>query len=174
MSVPPPESKPRNPEEEAWQRRQEEMARKQQEAFKREQERQDRERLDRESRNVPSSQVSTLWQQYEQKWDQLRDKEHIHWMHIPWPMIKRPSEPEDINVNGIGAFVLSPHHSQDKSDKDRLKEQLRRWHPDRFETKVLKRVVEGEKDRVRQGAKQVAISLNTLMERKSNANVFGE
>jgi hypothetical protein len=47
---------------------------------------------------------------------------------------------EQLKVLPIASFVLSPHHSEGKSRKDRIKAELLRWHPDRFNGRFLERV----------------------------------
>ena len=64
--------------------------------------------------------------------------------------------------------MLSPHHSPEKKARDRLKEQLLRWHPDRFEGKWLTRVAEEDREEVKKGVGQVARALNELMNRETN------
>ena len=55
------------------------------------------------------------------------------------------------------------------SHRDRLKEQLLRWHPDRFESKWLSKVQDpDEKETVRRAAGQVVRGLNELMARENN------
>ena len=116
-----------------------------------------------------------VWTSYEREWNGLKEKSDgsLTWRSFPWPMMKKPSEPEDITANGIGALVLSTHHSNDKSNRDRLKEQLLRWHPDRFENRWLKKVSEKEQEKVRNGAGQVVRALNELMTRENNLSSGG-
>ena len=88
---------------------------------------------------------------------------------MPWPVLKTPSHPEELTAGAIGAFVLSPAHSGEKGHRDRLKEQLLRWHPDRFESKWLSKVQDpGEKELVRRAAGQVVRGLDELMAQENN------
>ena len=98
----------------------------------------------------------------------MKDRPLLRFKTIPWPMLSPPSGPDDLTTNAVGNFVLSPHHSQDKSRKDRLKEQLLRWHPDRFENKWMAKVNQEEKDAVKNGAGQVVRALNELMARENS------
>ncbi|KAF9471290.1 hypothetical protein BDN70DRAFT_770265, partial [Pholiota conissans] len=54
----------------------------------------------------------------------------------------------------------SPHK---KSTKERINEHMKEWQSDHFETKYLPRVVESEKDRVKQGVGNVARLLSNLL-----------
>ena len=87
----------------------------------------------------------------------------LGWASFAWPVLKKPSSPEELTTSAIGAYVLNTYQSSDKSDKDRIKEHIRRWHPDRFETKVLPRVREEEREHVKEGAGNVARHLNKLL-----------
>ena len=75
--------------------------------------------------------------------------------------------------------LQSPLHAdKDKSrtPKDRSKQHIKRWHPDRFETKLLPKVAENEREKVKQGAGNVARYLSDLLrkENESNHNIFGD
>jgi hypothetical protein len=76
--------------------------------------------------------------------------------------------------------LQSPLHAdKDKSrtPKDRIKEHIKRWHPDRFETMLLPKVAENEREKVKQGAGTVARYLSQRSLRKeneSNHNIFGD
>ena len=59
-----------------------------------------------------------------------------------------------------------------RSQRDRIKEHIRRWHPDRFDTKLLPRVVEGDRENVKEGAGAVVRGLNDLLRRANTPNPF--
>lgn len=98
----------------------------------------------------------------------MKDYPTLRWRVIPWPVLSCPINTEELTTNAIGTFVLSPHHSQEKTKRDRLKEQLLRWHPDRFEGKWLSKVDVEDKEAVRRGVGQVVRGLNELMARESS------
>ena len=87
----------------------------------------------------------------------------LSWHTFPWPMLRPPNEPEQLTYLEIQVYVLSPHQPGDKTPKERIKDLLRKWHPDRFETKVLPRVREEEREQVKEGAGNVARHLNKLL-----------
>ncbi|KAG1794392.1 uncharacterized protein HD556DRAFT_1369993 [Suillus plorans] len=61
--------------------------------------------------------------------------------------------------------VSLPTHDRDKKEKkEKLRETMLRFHPDKFEGRVMRKVIETDKDRVREAVGQVARVLNTLME----------
>ncbi|KAG2750858.1 hypothetical protein P692DRAFT_20831522 [Suillus brevipes Sb2] len=61
--------------------------------------------------------------------------------------------------------VCLPTHDRDKKEKkEKLRETMLRFHPDKFEGRVMRKIIETDKDRVREAVGQVARVLNTLME----------
>ncbi|KAG1760605.1 hypothetical protein EDD22DRAFT_900572 [Suillus occidentalis] len=61
--------------------------------------------------------------------------------------------------------VSLPTHDHDKKEKkEKLRETMLRFHPDKFEGRVMRKIIETDKDRVREAVGQVARVLNTLME----------
>ncbi|KAH9962248.1 hypothetical protein BC827DRAFT_1130565 [Russula dissimulans] len=108
-----------------------------------------------------------LYENHENKWRQLRDSDNLDlgWGSFAWPVFKRPSEPEDMTTSAISAYVLSKYapDANAKSHKDRIKDHLKRWHPDKFETRILPRVVEEEREKVKAGAGVVVRGLNEIL-----------
>ncbi|KAI0263125.1 hypothetical protein BC834DRAFT_793434, partial [Gloeopeniophorella convolvens] len=100
-------------------------------------------------------------------WRQLKGSDNLGWNSFAWPVFKRPSDPEEMNTMSISAYVLSKYapDANTKTPKDRIKEHLKRWHPDKFETRILPRVVEEERERVKAGAGAVVRGLNELLNR---------
>ncbi len=80
----------------------------------------------------------------------------------------------------ISAYMNSPcwpDKEKSKTSKDRIKDHMKKWHPDRFETKHLIKVTEDEREIVKQGAGNVARYLSDLLrkenENSSSSNLFG-
>ncbi|TDL17588.1 hypothetical protein BD410DRAFT_729818 [Rickenella mellea] len=109
--------------------------------------------------------VLAAWSNYQKWWSTARDQDILRFQAISWPTVTTVTVAEDLTVNRIASFVLSPHHSQDKSPKDRIKEQLLRWHPDRFDGRYLPKVPAEERDAVRQAVGHVVKALNELISR---------
>jgi hypothetical protein len=87
------------------------------------------------------------------RWNKISTWDRLRWDSFPWPMFGMPSNPKDLHVAAIRAYVLSSDASDtEKSAESRIKEQLRRWHPDRFESKFLPKVIEREWHKVKDGA----------------------
>ncbi|KAG1772175.1 hypothetical protein EDD22DRAFT_862080 [Suillus occidentalis] len=111
---------------------------------------------------------------------------------IPWPLFvpmthsdTAHSDPSSITLEhftatAISAFLIPistisalaqdvgvslPTHDRDKKEKkEKLRETMLRFHPDKFEGRVMRKIIETDKDRVREAVGQVARVLNTLME----------
>ncbi|KAF8479856.1 hypothetical protein JB92DRAFT_2767173 [Gautieria morchelliformis] len=107
--------------------------------------------------------VLEIWNAYENQWEVMATATKLRFRSIPWPMLTPVSSPDMLLPIYIAAFILNPQHSQGKSRKDRLREALLRWHPDRFEAKWLKKVVEEERDSVQEGVGCVVRALNDLL-----------
>ena len=151
-------------DEAEWARRAEERARQQQEQFKREQERMENERQTKSAKVLSREDLIRLYENHENKWKQLKDSDNLGWNSFAWPAFKRPSEPEEMTTSVISAYVHSQYApGVNKSHKDRIKDQLKRWHPDKFETRILPRVVEEEREKVKAGAGLVVRGLNELL-----------
>ena len=149
--------------EEEWARRQEEHARRQFEQFQREQEAQQRRSEQKAMRQLTKEEVIKLFDEHEKRWGRIPTLDILSWHSFPWPMLKQPSEPEQLTYIEIQAYVLSPHQSADKTPRERIKDYLRKWHPDRFETKLLPKVREDDREKVKEGAGAVARHLNKLL-----------
>ncbi|KIJ42347.1 hypothetical protein M422DRAFT_171115 [Sphaerobolus stellatus SS14] len=118
---------------------------------------------------TPDRPVSEAWTAYDNAWSTMAASTQLRFRSIPWPVLAQVTMPEQLIPVKIAGFILNPQHSQGKSRKDRLREALLRWHPDRFETKWLKKVVEEERDMVKEGVGNVVRVLNDLL----NAPDFG-
>lgn len=131
-------------------------------------------------------------QRYEQQWKALLDprtRSHgqLKFQDIPWPIFSAqcaklnvsdsgPLQVEDITPDAIATFLLPdvddmviPAKNDDISrrNRDKLKETLLRFHPDKFEGRFMHRVLTSDAENVREAVGQVARALNILMSRKS-------
>ncbi|KAJ6611275.1 hypothetical protein B0H10DRAFT_2165863 [Mycena sp. CBHHK59/15] len=106
---------------------------------------------------------------------------------IPWPIVSAhrqkadkkatsKSNPpltillEDLTADAIASFLVPPTSGtssiaeKDKKDrKDKLRETFLRFHPDKFEGRLMKRVRESDQETVRQAIGVVVRALNALM-----------
>ena len=166
-------------------RKQQEFAESQQERFRRAQENMEAERLLKSVCRPLSredSELQRVFELHEGLWTRLRLNTlyELSWNDFPWPMARQPSNPDDMSMSQIDAYIQSPlFPDMDKSrtPKDRIKEHIKRWHPDRFETKLLPKVVEDEREKVKLGAGKVARYLGDLLRKeneRNNYNIFGD
>jgi hypothetical protein len=105
---------------------------------------------------------------HDQQWDWITTLPHLQWADFPWPVLSfsGPTKKEDLTSEAVADYVFAPlrlHHDRAMS-KERLREIIRRWHPDRFEVKYLARVADlHEREMVRDGAGMVVRFLNDLL-----------
>jgi hypothetical protein len=111
----------------------------------------------------PERPILEVWTAYENQWGAMAQASQLRFRSIPWPVSAPVSTPEMLLPIQIAAFILSPQHSPGKARKDRLRDALLRWHPDRFESKWLKKVVEEEREAVKEGVGCVVRALNDLL-----------
>ena len=131
-------------------------------------------------------------QRYEARWKELLDPgakctRQLAYTDIPWPLFPdslsihggatddSPNS-EDFSQEAILRFLipvkpepLSPGagERERKEKKERLKEAMLRFHPDKFEGRIMQRVLHSDKDRVKEAVGQVARVLNALMSMQS-------
>ncbi|KAI0674109.1 hypothetical protein C8Q78DRAFT_967314 [Trametes maxima] len=117
--------------------------------------------------------VIKLFEEHDRRWSRLATLDVLFWSSFPWPMLKPPSDPEQITYPEVQAYVLSPHQPGEKTSKERIKDYLRKWHPDRFETKLLPKVREDDRETVKEGAGAVARHLNKLLSSLSESDENG-
>ena len=162
-------------------RKQQEFAESQQEQFRRDQEKKEAERqLKSAGRPLSKEELQRVFDHHERLWTRLNTLNELSWNDFPWPTFKPPSNPDDMSLPQISAYMQSPlYPDKDKTrtTKDRIKENIKRWHPDRFETKLLPKVVGDEREKVKHGAGNVARYLSDLLRKENesnNNNVFGD
>ncbi|KZT21455.1 hypothetical protein NEOLEDRAFT_745031 [Neolentinus lepideus HHB14362 ss-1] len=126
-------------------------------------------------------------ERYESGWKTLlasgaKDAEPLGFSDIPWPIALSKKSAisasiDDITLDSISLFLFSmleswpsttdnAENATDKETKTRkeiVRETLLRFHPDKFEGRVLRRVKEEDKEKVREAVGKVARALNELM-----------
>jgi len=135
-----------------------------------------RKRQEKESRRRRQS-----VQVYHDRWQKLLSAQpdgsvrQIGFNDIPWPVFSSPSVDsgvslEDLSKDAISTFLftsistLGPQPDNDKKDKrEKLREAFLRFHPDKFESRLMHRVYEVEQEKVRMGMAAVVRTLNDLM-----------
>ncbi|THH18775.1 hypothetical protein EW146_g2266 [Bondarzewia mesenterica] len=121
-----------------------------------------RQRIERAEEDA-RQRMQMAWGAYEKRWTAIvSSKERLTFDTIPWPMVEMPRRMEDISAESVEKFVLSSAHSEGISQKDRIRNALRRWHPDRF-GRLMSRVEERDRKIVEQGVGAVVRCLNELL-----------
>jgi hypothetical protein len=112
---------------------------------------------------------------YETRWSQLLrstlpDSQELNFSDIPWPLFERINTLETVEgfsnlpAQSIADFVFSPLREGNKSPKDLIRDAFLKWHPDKFESRVLKHVKPSDRDEVLRGARIVVDLLSKWMD----------
>jgi len=163
------ERKHRKEQEETVRLEKERQERRERERSERRETRKEEEERRRKRRERKAAEeMGHAWQNYSSSWDTLNSNPAtfptLCFQDIPWPVQHPPTSPEQLTADAISAFVLSPLHSHGKHRKQRIREALLVFHPDRFDKWT--RLVRNESDRqlVREAAGAVVRILNALLE----------
>ena len=80
-------------------------------------------------RPLSREELRRVFEHHERLWARLNNLYELLWNDFPWPMAKQPSNPDDMSLNQIGAYMHSPlYPDKDKSrtPTDRIKEHIKR------------------------------------------------
>ena len=120
-------------------------------------------------------------QQYDQRWKALQATDShygLRFNDIPWPILNayKPEtrappaskglvDVEDLTEDAISQFLLPARDTAGdvKEKKDKLRETMLRFHPDKFEGRIMKLVAVDEQATVRDGIAQVVRVVNGLL-----------
>ncbi|KIM27988.1 hypothetical protein M408DRAFT_146774 [Serendipita vermifera MAFF 305830] len=117
--------------------------------------------------------LAAAWTTYQDSWEDLNTRigeeniePYLTFATVPWPVLRVASDPQFSDPNEIGIeevkeFVLSPFHSTNKSKEARIRDAYMRWHPDKS-SRWLEFVVKSERGRVKDGVERVNWCLNNL------------
>ncbi|EDR13221.1 uncharacterized protein LACBIDRAFT_322722 [Laccaria bicolor S238N-H82] len=104
---------------------------------------------------------------HDQQWSYVAEYTSLRWYDIPWPVLRvAVRSPDDLTLDAVSAYIMLGFDlRRDKARlKQRLREHIKKWHPDRFEGRYLKKVPDGwERERVGRGAAMVARILIDLL-----------
>jgi len=111
---------------------------------------------------------------HDQQWEWISTLPHLEWTDFPWPVLsfESPGGNDDLTPEAVKEYIFAPLtiHRDSAIVKDRLKDLIRRWHPDRFEVKYLARIADlHERETIRDGAGVVARILNDLLGKWNDA-----
>ena len=120
--------------------------------------------------------MGRVFEYHEKLWNRIAvpSTEQFTWSDIPWPMAKTPNSPEEISQRLIEEYIRSPawpdKDGVNMTTKDRIKDSLKRWHPDRFDNRCLVRVIDSDKERVKMASGNVVRYLNELLRKENEAS----
>ncbi|OCH93455.1 hypothetical protein OBBRIDRAFT_771410 [Obba rivulosa] len=141
------------------------------------------ERAEAEARTRRREQKQQKWRaearaRYNERWKQLLDgdTQELLFSDIPWPvLLEQPTAVslELLTTQAIAAFLI-PQDGEGKDDgrpsdvikkarKETLRETILRFHPDKFEGRILARVRDVDRDQVREAVGIVVRAINELM-----------
>lgn len=117
-------------------------------------------------------------EQYETRWKALLagegEEDSLLFRDIAWPCLQAygKSSPtfslEDITAESVSSFLFDSIEANDteKTKRDKVRETLLRFHPDKFEGRVMSRVKFVDKERVQEAVGVVVRILNELSKNK--------
>ena len=123
---------------------------------------------------------------YETRWKELlspssvdiSERSLLSFEDVPWPIMSVSTHGDtatrgtalagEFTVETIGAFLFPPDSHDEGADltktrKGKLRETMLRYHPHKFEGRVMQRVRPSERDVVKEAVGIVARTLNALM-----------
>lgn len=110
---------------------------------------------------------------YTAKWEALKgDVPLLHFSQLPWPVLPEITQPEELTYTLLKEFVFHPSRPnfEGKTQKDRLRAEMLKWHPDKFDSKVLCKVLDWQHEAVRDGAGRVVRLLTQMMDEVEREN----
>ncbi|THH04110.1 hypothetical protein EW145_g5760 [Phellinidium pouzarii] len=116
---------------------------------------------------TPIDPLQAVFSRYESLWALVSSPQTIttalKFSDIPWPLLETPSSSADFTVEKISAFLF--HECRTTTTKKRIiRDELLRWHPDKFAVRVLGRISDtSERQRVHEAADVVSRILTSLM-----------
>ena len=99
----------------------------------------------------------------------------LRFQDIPWPVYITDIDVDTLTVDTVSSFLLpdgrpfgcsaSDKDTIKKERRDKLRETMLRFHPDKFEGRVMRKVRESDQERVRECVGKVARIINDLLAR---------
>ena len=142
---------------------------KEREEREREAKEREREARERAEAQEKSQALMQFFKLYEDKWTELKTNfmlSSIDFRELPWPTLElKHFTPEEITQEGVCAFVLHALRpvAPEKSARDRVKAEVLRFHPDKFNARVLPKVREDQHGLAEELAGAIVRALTTLL-----------
>ncbi|KAI9441651.1 hypothetical protein H4582DRAFT_1934022 [Lactarius indigo] len=102
---------------------------------------------------------------YDRRWVELLNSKSVDlgFGDVPWP-VRGKVETAQLTAEAISAFLFPSGSDVGRTRKEALREAMLRFHPDKFEGRVIPRIRSKDRDSVREGANAVARAVMILME----------
>ncbi|THH07040.1 hypothetical protein EW145_g3651 [Phellinidium pouzarii] len=125
------------------------------------------------SNPAPADPLRGVFARYEYLWTLLSSPQTVtadlNFSRIPWPLLEIPRSSADVTADKIKAFLFHERRTvvtgaMAKDSKRLIRDELRRWHPDKFAVRVLGRISDvGERERVREAAETISKVMTSLI-----------
>ncbi|KAG1744280.1 hypothetical protein EDB19DRAFT_1894609 [Suillus lakei] len=131
--------------------------------------RQERQRQEELHRNNAQADLVAFFQVYDAKWQELKQSKKLTSVmlcEMPWPIIQQGcTSPDDISRRSVEEFIFHPLRfgMEIKSRKDRLKVEMLRFHPDKFNSHIVRKLRECDREKAIEIAGTVARVLTDMM-----------
>ena len=141
-----------------------------------------RERIRKARELVPDpSSILAQFKLYDDKWAELKNNNQalppLSFFVLPWPVLGPPAtSPSDITLQRVREFVFHPLkcNAETKSGREQVRAETIKWHPDRFDTQVLRHVVdEGERLLAIEAASTIIRFLTEMLEEETQKERYG-
>jgi hypothetical protein len=88
----------------------------------------------------------------------------LTFVELPWPTYPPPTRPDALTKEAVSSFLLSPNHSPEKSRKQRIRDALLAYHPDRYFGRYMMAIEPSHRTAVRDAVVKITTMLNALAE----------
>lgn len=107
---------------------------------------------------------------YESRWNELvefrSESADLGFGDIPWPVRGGAADISQLTVEAISGFLFEEQKEEEveaRIRKEELRGTMLRFHPDKFEGRIVRRVRDEDREAVRQGANAVTRAVAALM-----------
>ncbi|KAF8555812.1 hypothetical protein OG21DRAFT_812174 [Imleria badia] len=133
-----------------------------------EQERQGRSNAEQAHRSTQDEQIRQYFTMYEAKWHELRTSNStppIHVQEMPWPVLGVIYSADQITYQDVRTFLFHPLRPgvEGKTARDKVKSEVLRFHPDKFNTRIVPKIESSQQAVAQEIAGAVARILTTIM-----------
>ncbi|KAG1728687.1 hypothetical protein EDD22DRAFT_789039, partial [Suillus occidentalis] len=130
---------------------------------------QERQRQEELRRNKAQADSVAFFQLYDAKWQELKLSKKlapVMFCEMPWPIFQQGcTSPDDISCRSLEEFIFHPLRPgmELKSRKDRLKVEILKFHPDKFNSNIVRKLRECDREKAIEFAGVLARMLTHMM-----------